>query len=60
MNFGAEEGMTEARNPVIACEYPGLVSLLTRGRTSPASDSVSDNMVSRAQALEPDKPGFKS
>lgn len=60
VNIGAGEGMTEARNPVAACEHPGLVSLLTRGRTRPICDSVSDDTEPRAQGLEPDKPGFKS
>lgn len=48
---------------MVTWECPGLVWCLERGeldgkgRTRPCRDSVSDDMVSRSRALEPDRPG---
>lgn len=62
VDFRAGEGMTGRHGlGVPRSSFGGLErgELAQKGETRPFNDSVSD-MVSRAQALEPHKPGFKS
>lgn len=59
---GGHSGRRGSDGGTVTWECPGLVGCLERGelegkeRTGPLSDSVSDDMVSRSQALEPDRP----